>query len=114
MRRASMLFGAVLLAAAIAAGSALAATSVGTTKLVAGGSATLAVSSGTAVASGTLSSEIPGLEVDADVPNTGMSAARVPSAGVPQTSGNAVVGKGSELLKGFEGLNHADQRFSGT
>lgn len=109
-----MLFVAAFVAAAITAGSALAGTPVGTTKLVAGGSASLANSSGAAASSGSLSTEISGLEVDAAVPNTGMSAARVPSSGVPRPAGNAVVGTGSELLKGFEGLNHRAQRLSGT
>jgi hypothetical protein len=114
MRRASLLFVAVFVAAAIAAGSALAATPVGTTKLVAGGSATLAASSGTAAASGTLSTEIPGLQVDEAIPNSGMSAARVPSSGVPTPAANPVFAAGSELLNGFEGLNHRAQRTSGT
>jgi hypothetical protein len=109
-----MLFVAAFVAAAMCAGTALAAGPVGKTKLVAGGSTGLAKSTGKPGTTGSLSSEVAGLEVDEDVPNSGNSAARVPSAGVPRPAGNAVVGTGSELVKGFQGLNHADQRFSGT
>lgn len=114
MRRASVLFAAAFAVAAILTGSALAAGPVGTTQLIAGGSAGLAGSSGTASTTGSLSTEIPGLEVDEDVPNSGMSAARVPSSGVPTPAGNAVIGTGLELTTGFPGLNHFDERTAGT
>ena len=114
MKRAFLLFAAALGAAAITAGSALAAGPTGTARLVAGGSARLASSSGTAATAGTLSTEVPLLEVDEDVPNTGNSAARVPSAGVPTPASHAVVGTGSELIRGFQGLNHFDERTAGT
>jgi hypothetical protein len=109
-----MLFVAAFVAAAITAGTALAAGPVGKTKLIAGGSTGLAKTSGKPGPTGSLSNEIAGLEIDEDVPNSGTSGARVPSAGVPTPAGNAVVGTGSELLRSFQGLNHADQRFSGS
>src|SRR5436305_9296450 len=114
MRRASMLFAAAFVAVAITAGSALAAGPVGKTTLVAGGSATLAKANGKDSGTGSIGTEVPIVAVDEDVPNTGNSAARVPSAGVPRPTGTAVVGTGSELVKGFEGLNHFDERTAGT
>src|SRR5581483_257874 len=114
MKRAFLLFVAAFAVAAISAGSALAAGPTGTARLVAGGSATLAASSGTASAPGSLATEVAKLDADEDVPNSGTSAARVPAAGVPTPAGNALVGTGSELIRGFEGLNHADQRTAGT
>ena len=54
------------------------------------------------------------LEVDEDVPNSGTSAARIPAAGVPTATGNGLAATGGELLTTFAGLNHAEQRSSGT
>ena len=109
-----MLFVAAFAVAAICAGTALAGGPVGKTKLVAGGSATSREDEWQPGTTGSFSSEVAGLEVDQDVPNSGTSGARVPSSGVPRPAANAVVGTGSELVKGFQGLNHADQRFSGS
>jgi len=53
-------------------------------------------------------------EVDEDVPNSGKSAARIPASGVPTASGNGLAATGAENLGSFPGLNHRDQRLSGT
>jgi hypothetical protein len=117
MRRASLLSAlvvAALVAATVAAASALTGGPSGKSALQSGGRTSLAKSGGATGTTGPLSTEIPLVEVDEDVPNSGNSAARVPSAGVPRPTGNALAAPGSELLKGFEALNHADQRFAGT
>jgi hypothetical protein len=110
-----MLFAAVAVAL-VAAGAALAAGPSGTTKLQFAGSGTLATSSGSTTDQSTsgISNETPLVEVDEDVPNSGNSVARVPSAGVPTPAGNAVTASGSELLNSVAGLTHFDERNAGT
>jgi hypothetical protein len=114
MLRASLLCVATFAVAAITAGGALAGGSGGTTQLIAGGAGTLATSNGTAAVTGPLSTEVPLLQADEAVPNSGNSAARVPSSGVPRPDSQSVTGTGSELINGFQGLNHFDERTAGT
>jgi hypothetical protein len=82
-------------------------TYVGQTSMAGAGSGSSA--DGTSIESSPASQE-----VDEDVPNSGNSAARVPSNGVPTPAGNGVAATGSEQLGSFSGLNHADERTAGT
>jgi hypothetical protein len=104
---------AALVAALLGTGSANAASSATVLRLTSGGTTSLNVTGSTSRVDGT-SQETTDAEVDEDVPGSGNSASRVPSSGVPAPAANAVTATGSELVKGFAGLNHADQRFSGT
>jgi hypothetical protein len=79
----------------------------GTTSMKGAGSGSTA--DGTSIESSPASQE-----VDEDVPNSGNSAARVPSRGVPTPAGNGVAATGSEMRGTFTGLNHADERTAGT
>ena len=82
--------------------------------LVRHGTGTLRTSGSTSTVDGTSQEVSPAGALDENVPNSGNSASRVPSSHVPRPDAQAVSGTGSELLGGFEGLNHADQRFAGT
>lgn len=116
---AAALFGAVVALAVVvafaskpAAAAAAKATSIGKLSFVGTGSM---VSGSGSTADGTATEVSPaGQDVDEDVPNSGTSAARIPSSGVPTPSDNGITAPGSELLNDFVGLNHADERFAGT
>lgn len=54
------------------------------------------------------------LEVDAKIPRTGVSAARVPASHVPQPGDSGVTTAQAAGFGGFLGLTHADQRLAGT
>jgi hypothetical protein len=94
-------------AASTQAASVSQLTYVGTTSMAGAGSGSTA--DGTSIESSPASQE-----VDEDVPNSGNSAARVPSSGVPTPAGNGLASPGSEQLGTFSGLNHLDERSAGT
>jgi hypothetical protein len=94
-------------AASTKAASAGRLTYVGTTSMAGAGSGSSA--DGTSIESSPASQE-----ADEDVPNSGNSAARVPSNGVPKPADNGLAAPGSEQLGTFTGLNHADSRTAGT
>ena len=107
---------AAIAATGVAAGSALAAGPSGTTKLQYVGRTSLAGAGGaTSDPTGSsLSTETTGAQVDENVPNSGNSAARVPSSGVPTPPGLGITPSGSELLTSVAGLNHFNERTAGT
>jgi hypothetical protein len=80
---------------------------VGKTSMAGAGSGSTA--DGTSIESSPASQE-----ADEDVPNSGNSAARVPSSGVPRPADSSVASPGSEQLGTFSGLNHKDERTAGT
>lgn len=55
-----------------------------------------------------------GQSVDESIPNSGLSAARVPANGVPKVADNGLAAPGNEMVGTFSGLNHHDQRLAGT
>jgi len=94
-------------AASTKAASAARLTYHGTTSMAGAGSGSSA--DGTSIESSPASQE-----VDEDVPNSGNSAARVPSSGVPRPADNGLAATGAEQLGTFTGLNHVDSRTAGT
>jgi hypothetical protein len=117
---AAALFGAVVVLAAVvaftsrpAAAASAKAASVG--KLSFAGTTSMKGAGSGSTADGTsIESSPASQEVDEDVPNSGNSAARVPSRGVPTPPGNGIAATGSEMRGTFTGLNHADERTAGT
>jgi hypothetical protein len=117
---AAALFGAVVVLAAVvaftsrpAAAASAKVASVG--KLSFAGTTSMKGAGSGSTADGTsIESSPASQEVDEDVPNSGNSAARVPSSGVPTSAGNGIAATGSEMRGTFTGLNHADERTAGT
>jgi hypothetical protein len=69
---------------------------------------------GSSIVTDGTSTEVSGLEVDDAVPNSGNSAARVPSSGVPTPAPNGVDTTTTGLTQQWVGLNHFDERNAGT
>jgi hypothetical protein len=112
----------VLVAAAVAAlaavaafgtGKAAAASGTGVATLTSHGTVNASFTGSSIVTDGT-STEVSGLDVDEDVPNSGNSAARVPSSGVPTPAANGADTATPGLTQRLAGLNHADERNAGT
>jgi hypothetical protein len=108
--------------AALTAFAAVAALATGTAAAASGATVSALTSHGTVNASFTGSSivtdgtatEVSGLEVDENVPNSGNSAARVPSSGVPTPAANGVDSATTGLTQQWNGLNHFNERNAGT
>jgi hypothetical protein len=117
---ATALFGAVIALAAVVAfaskpASAAAAKAASAGKLTYAGTTSLAGAGSGSTADGTsIESSPASQEADEDVPNSGNSAARVPSSGVPRPTDSGLAAPGREQLGTFTGLNHFDERTAGT
>jgi hypothetical protein len=106
--------GALALAAFAAFGTGNAAAgTANVSQLTARGTTNASFTGDSIVTDGT-STEVSGLEVDEDVPNSGNSAARVPSSGVPTPAPNGLDAATTGLTQQWVGLNHFDERNAGT
>jgi hypothetical protein len=83
-------------------------------RLVFVGKASPRVSGQTSTADGTSTEVSKAGPVDEQIPNSAISAARVPASRVPRPVANALAKPGAEQLGTFSGLNHHDQRTAGT
>ena len=99
--------------AGLGTGSAAAASTSTVSQLTSHGTVNASFTGSSILTDGT-STEVSGLEVDEDVPNSGNSAARVPSSGVPTPAPNGVDSATTGLAQQWSGLNHFDERTAGT